>query len=799
MTGSKFQAKASAKTARVAKVGTLSSLSKFSKIKKGIGGAGTSANGNAFDTRKNGKEKFSVLNRKVKGASRDMTQSSSRTATARKPLITEYRDRNKRNAFKDGRFGENDESMEHDEKMMKRFTQQKLNESRAGKKKKPNMFNLDESTASKATFTHGGKVITSDYTPGKDDHLTFDDAEDDPFNALDKVETEMHFGGGRASKADANPYGPTKSSSLGDQYRSRKTELDDVIKQSKLHRAEKAQEKEEQKEVFTGVDEAFDDLRNLLEFRDKKADNQAERQRQKEVAKKITVAKDLDSDDDDWDYHTRVFNFEARAKATDRTKSAEEIAKEEREKLEEQESRRLKRMNGDFDDDDLDDVDPKKKKKISARRTGDELSDSEEEENDDPDVAFMEDGLKYIDKQGRVVGDYKADDESTVPDSDDELEALHNTVKEESDEIFPDTPVEANYQASMQFSGKKTWYKGKVVDSRVDKNTGLTVYDVEYEDGDFEGNLDRSDIRRLASEEEEAIVSKKEELMATKEKRKRAKQQALTAMPFMFSAPPTTQEALEDLVGEHCKTGADVSLLLDRIHKSNCVRLDKRNSTGMGNFADVLLRRYVQVADALEEDGDSDKIARKAQLVHLNKILFRMAGDDASSIAAVYKRRIGVIHRQLLKKLNDTSLVVRPDGTTLSAADADFSAWPSYGTILLLRNVSHCFPVTDASHAVVTPALLCMGQCLTSCAVRNVKDLIKGLMLAKIMFEATAGDKNYKTGQRRIAPEAVAFVSSALRLFSGNAQIDAYEVESVGVASKVSEVDDDDDDDDDAR
>jgi hypothetical protein len=204
----------------------------------------------------------------------------------------------------------------------------------------------------------------------------------------------------------------------------------------------------------------------------------------------------------------------------------------------------------------------------------------------------------------------------------------------------------------------------------------------------------------------------------------------------------------------------------------------------MGNFADVLLRRYVAVADALSENGDDPVIERRAQLVHLNKLFFALTGDDPANLASIFKRRVGIFHRALVKKLNDAPLTVRPDSSTLDEANDEFSAWPSFGTLLLLRSLSHVFPVTDKSHPVITPALLLMAQALTASCVRKGEDVVKGLMVAQIMFNFTAGDAKYTANTRRLAPEPLAFVSSVLRLFSGDKRPDEYEVETVGVASK---------------
>ena len=101
-------------------------------------------------------------------------------------------------------------------------------------------------------------------------------------------------------------------------------------------------------------------------------------------------------------------------KATDRTKTQEEIAKEEAERLQELETKRLARMNGDFEDDDLSDVqsdDGKSNTRSKTRQsTGgpsqnpDEL-DSDVEEDDKPEVRFTPDVLVYVDKEGNRTED----------------------------------------------------------------------------------------------------------------------------------------------------------------------------------------------------------------------------------------------------------------------------------------------------------------------------------------------------------------------------------------------------------
>jgi len=64
-----------------------------------------------------------------------------------------------------------------------------------------------------------------------------------------------------------------------------------------------------------------------------------------------------------------------------------------------------------------------------------------------------------------------------------------------------------------------------------------------------------------------------------------------SSMPFVFEVP-TTLEALHDMITAHASTGSDASVIIERIHKSNSVRLNKNNKEKMQNFYDVVIRRF---------------------------------------------------------------------------------------------------------------------------------------------------------------------------------------------------------------
>lgn len=73
-------------------------------------------------------------------------------------------------------------------------------------------------------------------------------------------------------------------------------------------------------------------------------------------------------------------------------------------------------------------------------------------------------------------------------------------------------------------------------------------------------------------------------------------------MPYVFEVP-TTLEELNALIATHAKTGADAGVLIQRIHATNSVRLDRRNTEKMQNFYDACLRRFVAVGDAMAVSG----------------------------------------------------------------------------------------------------------------------------------------------------------------------------------------------------
>ena len=225
-------------------------------------------------------------------------------------------------------------------------------------------------------------------------------------------------------------------------------------------------------------------------------------------------------------------------------------------------------------------------------------------------------------------------------------------------------------------------------------------------------------------------------------------------MPYVFEVP-TTLDALHTMIGNYASTGEEASTIIQRIHAANSVRLDRRNAEKMQNFYDVLLRRFVAVGDAIYSSGDGGaELGRYKQLDEITKVLYKMTQDSPDCAAAVWGRRLGILQSAHAKRLRDAEFERDIDE---DADEAEFSAWPSVGTILLLRVVGHLFPVTDRRHSIVTPVLLFLGQIISQTPVETMYDLVAGTACSGLLIE-------YTKEAKRLAPEAVGFLAGIIRM-----------------------------------
>ena len=443
--------------------------------------------GNPFEvsTRSSrGKQKHTIHNRQVAKpkSTKHALESLQRRETQ---LRSSIKSTKKANVFVDKRIGQHDPNMSSDDRMLARLVKERTRQSQRASK-----YRLDDDDNN--ILTHKGRKLD----PNKSEIIYSDD--EDGHGQLEAVDTELHFGGSGMSSRQVDPYGGSSSSNLSQVYSQRKTELDDLIARRKLMKAERMQVKETQIETVEKMDESFAELSALLSYR--------KDEKRPLIAKQTQEEREMN----EWNIELKQMMMRPKRKATDRTKTPEEIAKEEAARLHELETRRMARMNGDFDEDDFSDISigdykgskmrkkKKKKRDNQANRNPDELYDSDDEEDEEePKAVFTADGLQYVDKEGRAVRKEDSDDGDTEDGPDDE-----------DDHPLPEgTRVQGNYHAAEQFDSQHAWYDGVIKRVHVDAEGGVT-YDVDYDDGDFEEGMIPANVRAIAKSEEQAEKEK---------------------------------------------------------------------------------------------------------------------------------------------------------------------------------------------------------------------------------------------------------------------------------------------------
>jgi len=321
------------------------------------------------------KEKHQVLNRKLKTDVGKPGISRAKAIQKRKDtLLQEYKRRNKNNVFLDKRIGEKDSSLSAEDKMIARFAAER-------NAKGKSLFNLGE----EETLTHFGKSLAEIETfedPKSDDD---DDLEGEGGGVVGaNFVEETHFGG-FLTKSDVE-FASGKSNT-------RKEWIDEMIAESKRKKAERHQEMEAAIKATHSLD---DEWKNLL----KSTQEGLTMGMTRNAKKKDMIEEDMEGGaKDDYNILMKELQFaQKRALAQDRLKTEEEVIKENKEKLERQESERVKRMNGgDRDEEeeeesenDGSDVDEEKEVTEKAEGESEEGSDEEEDSDSDEDDKYSD-------------------------------------------------------------------------------------------------------------------------------------------------------------------------------------------------------------------------------------------------------------------------------------------------------------------------------------------------------------------------------------------------------------------------
>ncbi|KAF2436369.1 Nop14-like protein [Tothia fuscella] len=337
--------------------------------------------------------------------------------TRRKTLLTEVQRRNKVGGILDRRIGENDPTLAPEERALQRFTREREREGKRG----AGVFDLElDEGDEEEQLTHMGRTLELEKDDYDEGSLNGSSDEDDMVSAKRKrnvMEEDEDL-----VKDDKFEEGPERKKSKAEVMK-------EIMAKSKLYKYERQQAKEEDEEIREQLDKGVGDLRQSLFAlqnalsKPKLSTTAAIQEATMSSGPSINperaalMGATLDPHKD-YDAQIRRMALDKRSKVTDASRTEEEKAAFDAERLKQLEDARLRRMRGEVDEEDAE------SEKENPNGVID-VSDQEESEADDA-AAF---GLKSTFVLERPPG-FDDEDEFVV---DEDLVASASESNEESD------------------------------------------------------------------------------------------------------------------------------------------------------------------------------------------------------------------------------------------------------------------------------------------------------------------------------------------------------------------------------
>jgi len=346
----------------------------------------------------------------------------------KKTLLVEMQKRNKAGGIVDRRFGENDPTMAPEDRMLERFTREKQRRVRGGE-----IFNLEDEDE----LTHFGKSLGGIREIGqglfKDDFEGEGDYED--ANAA-RLPRKRALGEDDEEGSDDEEKGPQRKKSKAEVMK-------EVMAKSKLHKYERQKLKEDDEDEREKLDAGMGELWALLGARQPSrtgaasgANNEPLGGEEAPSNEKPVISRPSDENKElrkevEYDQAVREMMFDKRSKPADRTKTEDEKAVEESERLKKLEDARQRRMRGeeseeeenangaDAMDEDRGWEEEERITEAAAYGLGDgipgavhpAMPEGNPEDYLDGDYEVSEDGYVDVDEDGMVDGDVNISDD----------------------------------------------------------------------------------------------------------------------------------------------------------------------------------------------------------------------------------------------------------------------------------------------------------------------------------------------------------------------------------------------------
>ncbi|KAK6185807.1 hypothetical protein SNE40_007956 [Patella caerulea] len=655
---------------------------------------------NPFEVKVN-KQKHHVLGKKRTKSEHGAPGISKSKAMKKRAgtLLKEYQGRHKVNKLIDKRIGEKDQNLTLEEKMMQRYALERKNE-----EKKGSIYSLNEDE----DLTHYGQSL-SNIEKFDNPVVSDEDEDDDDIKRLKaKIVAEEHFGGFLTKKSDEET------------QKSFKEKMEEVIALSKKYKSERQSEKNERLEMTEQVDKEYKEVMDLLcglSRPPKSSDKKGE----KEAAVTTKV--------DDYDIAVRTLQFEAKGKASDRLKTDEEIAKEEKERLEKLEADRLMRMKGIIEEentseprhisaDDLFDgfnLNIDKRDKQRAKQSV-HFKDGKLAGGDDVLIPKMKQGMKSIEMNDDESDDEEEDEEIDESNDDDD-ENEDNDDEEENEDIDNKDDIKRDDEDDED-------------DEEDDSDSDDSYADLESEEEEEKKEDSMSEKKALIK----SILKKSENKSLKSRNPKETKEiieKAKKELPYTFPAPTSYDDWLNLIQGLNT---TDQVTVVERILKLYHPSLGEGNKQKLQTFHGFLVQYFGDLA--LQEPPELELMDKLVLPIYS---LTKMSPDNAAEIFQNEIMSRQEEFRQITERKHGRGLYLGLD------------------TLLMLKVVSIIFPTSDFQHKVTTPSLLFMAQMLGQTPVNSERDIIYGLYICNLCLEFIGMSK-------RFIPEVISFLHGLLFL-----------------------------------
>ncbi|KAL4639817.1 hypothetical protein ACB092_03G245500 [Castanea dentata] len=658
------------------------------------------------------RRKFDILGKKRKGEERRIGLARSLGIQKRKQtLLKEYEQSTKSSVFLDNRIGEQGEALPEFDKALLRS--QRHRQLKLGKKSKFNLEEEEEDEDEEDGFGFGG--LGGERDDFEDEMLPFDEDYDEEESAILK---QLH------GPKTQDPMDSGLIEGEENRHKTKKEVMEEIISKSKFFKAQKAKEKEENERLMEDLDKNFTSLvqsEALLSLTEPGKMNALKalvnksipNERKNDNSSTTQKIENFNQDQpDSYDKLVKEMALEMRARPSDRTKTPEEIAQEERERLEHLEEERQKRMLApeDASDEDNDDSDKPSTKGLRSI-SGDALVDSFSlEEEPRTKKGWVDEVLARRNKNN---SDSEADDSSG--DSE--------TAEDDSDEEGSD---EDDDEGENKLS-LKDWEQSD------DDHIGTDLEDDE-EEGEEEEDANEKEMgsrdQKKAKKSDSVEITNKDgdSLHAKKTKADGKTVSTRPDLPYLIEAPKSLEELCALLDN---RSNTEVILIISRIRASNAIKLAAENRKKMQVFYGVLLQYFAILAN---------KNPLNFELLNLLvKPLMEMSVEIPYFAAICARQRILRTRTQFCEIIKDPEI----------------SSWPSSKTLFLLRLWSMIFPCSDFRHVVMTPAILLMCEYLMRCPIVSGRDSAIGSFLCSMLLSVTRQSQKF-------CPEAIMFLQTLL-------------------------------------